>query len=151
MGGSAGNIDLANAPRLEPGDIPLPPEGADGEAAALAASPKPRTVAALDFLDPASVTKTFTLEFPFRYEGREVREIVVRRLSVAEIGAILGGDGEVDLYDFYAAMTDLPKEVLRALRDEDVVFEGCSPFLLCIARKLFFAPTQETGGDTPSR
>lgn len=139
------NVDLSSAPMLEPGDVPLPPESPDE----VRAKERAR-VAELQFLDPASISKTFPLDFPFLHEGREVREIVVRRLAVAEIGAMFQAPDTPELYDFYAAMTGLPKEVLRALRDEDVIFEGCAPFLPRIARKLFFAQTPETGGATPS-
>lgn len=141
-----GGIDLTNAPLLEPGDVPLPPESPEEVRAREEAK-----VVELDFLDPAAISKTFPLEFPFRHEGREVREIVVRRLSVAEIGAVFRATDAPELYDFYAAMTGLPKQVLKALRDEDVIFEGCSPFLPRIARKLFFNRTPNDGGGTPSQ
>lgn len=141
-----GGVDLSNAPMLEPGDVPLPPESPDEVRAKQSAR-----IAELQFLDPASVSKTFTLEFPFVYEGKEVREITVRRLAVAEIGAIFTNVDDADLYDFYAAMTGLPKEVLKALRDEDVIFEGCAPFLPRIAARQFFGRPREAGGDTPSQ
>ena len=139
-----GGIDLSNAPLLEPGDVPLPPESPDELRVKAQA-----VVAELEFLDPSSISKSFPLEFPFKHEGAEVREIVVRRLSVAEIGAIFRTMGEPELYDFYAAMAGLPKQVLKAIRDEAVIFEGCSPFLPRIAKKLFFGQSQDTGGDTP--
>lgn len=139
-------VDLSKAPLLEPGDVPLPPEGADGEAVSI---PKPPLVAALDFLDPAALSKTVPLDFPFRWEGREVREIVVRRLAVAEIGAVVAKIGDTpDLFAFYAAMTGFPPEVLRGLRDEAVI-EACTPFLPQLARALFFSPTPDAGGDSP--
>lgn len=66
---------------------PLLPEGASGEDAAPIAQPvrtRPE-VAVLRFLDPGAHASRVVLEFPFELDGREVREVVVRRLNVAQV------------------------------------------------------------------
>ncbi|WP_319775484.1 phage tail assembly protein [Breoghania sp.] len=107
-------------------EIALPPEelteDLDNSAENSAPSPAPREVASLEFLsDPATRETTVDLDHPFRYEGREVRKIRIRKLTVAEVGRAADrntGDG-FDLYEVYAAMTGFPASVLRGLMDDD--------------------------------
>lgn len=107
---------------------PPPPIGAPGEEApepkseVAPASAAPAERAVLQFLDPAALTVDVPLDFPFRYDGRDVRSIILRRLCVAEVGALMakfGEDGRFDVFDFFAAMSDLPAAVLRGLIDSD--------------------------------
>ena len=124
----------------------LPPEGLPGEPkaepAAVAVERPKAEVAKLRFLDPSAVMKTVPLKYPFAYEGEdgaeiEVREITVRRLSVAEVAEIFRaarGRDDIDLFPFYAAMTGLTPQVLRAIPDDEGVIETCVPFLPQAAR-----------------
>ena len=139
----------------------LPPEGAPGEApppAALApaAAPAPRPAAAvLDFLDPAAIRTDIPLEYGFRHEGREVRSITIRRLTTAEVGAVIEAVPEgapYDLYDFVAVMAGLPAPVLRGLIDDDgaEVLARARPFLPRAVAAIFYSPTSGSGGRLPS-
>ncbi len=143
-----GDLDLSNAPMLQPGDVPLPPEGADGEANASAKPVRRRKpYAKLDFLDPAQVSASIALAFPFRLDGVEIRTLTARMLSVGEmrdvgVGMEETGDDDVDVV--YAAMVGLPVEVLRGLMDEDLdrVVTACAPFL---PRAMQASPTGDSG------
>ena len=122
--------------------IPLPPQelideldnsglvdgGSEGTSKAAQASSKP--VAVLDYVDGEPET-TVALVFPFRLDGREVRQVQVRPLTVQETGAIVQAKSDADTFEYYAAMTGLPAPVIRALRgqDGDAVTEACYPFL----------------------
>ncbi|WP_288581442.1 hypothetical protein [uncultured Methylobacterium sp.] len=141
----------------------LPPEGASGEVPAPAAPPTPAArlpaprpeAAALDFLDPAAVRTDIPLEYGFRHEGREIRSIAVRRLTTAEVGAVIEAIPEganYDLYDFIAAMAGLPAPVLRGLIDDDgmAVLEGARPFLPRAVAAIFSSPTSGSGAPSPS-
>ena len=121
-------------------EIPLPPEdltdrldnaekGAPQTARSAAgntpAEPAPGAIketADLDFLSEETTRKAVVkLDHPFRLDGKEIREIAIRKLTVAEIGTVSGQlqDGEGDSYDIYAVMTGLPAPVLRGLIDDD--------------------------------
>lgn len=130
----------------------LPPEGETGEPKAKVRPPA--ETARLKFLDPSAVSKEVALRYPFEWGGREVRTVAVRRLTVAEFGAIVGERDVADLtlYDFYAAMTGLPADVLRGLIDEDgdEVSGACGPFLHPIIRAAFSVQIPESGGATQS-
>lgn len=157
---------LASLPDAE---LPtLPPADAPGEDLAPADVSPVRSrpqVAVLRFLDPASLERRITLRFPFEWEGREVRAIVVRRLVVAEVGEIMGAydeDEPVDLYDFLAAMTGLPAPVLRGMQADDgeeVLTAGRPLLPRYIDAILFLRPmapetagtSSGTGGASPSR
>ncbi len=139
-----------------------PPPGLPGEpvpAAETTPGKKPDRpkMAVLRFLQPEAVTKTYQVKFPFAFPGDdgaeiEVTEITVRRLSVAEVGAIIAGKSaeNFDLFDFYAAMTDLPAEVLRAMPADEEVVEVCRPFLPLPVRELLQALNLPFGGASPS-
>lgn len=139
---------------------PVPPEGARGEAPAVAAAPiaapAPRPEAArLDFLDPAAMTADVAFVYPFRLDGREVRGCTIRRLTTAEVGAVIEAipEGEAyDLYAFVSAMTDLPAPVLRGLIDDDgaEVLERARPFLPRAVAAIFYSPISESGAGSPS-
>lgn len=142
-------------------EIPAPPpEGAPGEALGQASSavipaPKPFEVAVLRFLDPAAISATVTLEFPFEWEGREVRQITIRRLVTAEVGAVMAAipDGEdYDVHVFIAAMTGLPAPVLRGLIEDDgaEVIARARPLLPRKVVAALFSPITEPGEATPS-
>lgn len=138
---------LVEYPDTEPADVPPPPPpGLPGEPAAIPAgssraAPRPAPeAAALRFLDAEARSASIPLEHPFLWQEREVRAIDVRRLTVAEVGAVVesaGGMGEVDLYDFYAAMTGLPAPVLRGLDDDDGAsfVAAARPFLPRLVRE----------------
>ena len=134
----------------------LPGEPADASAATPAAKPDPVKIAVLRFLDPASVSKTVAVKFPFAYRGEggeeiEVSAVPVRRLSVAEVGAIITGKtaDTLDLFEFYAAMTGLPTEVLRAMPSDEEVVDECRPFLPPPVRDLLEALSLPFGGASP--
>lgn len=133
------------APPADPLDgIPLPPKEMwaelAGEDAAPAtgdasAAPKPaREVAELEFVGDSPPLTTITLRYPFRWQGDVVREIVVRRLTVAQLGAFwesLPETGTFDRTDVYGLMCGLPAAVIRALPDADGtrVTAACFDFL----------------------
>lgn len=100
---------------------PVPPVGLEGEPAGAGFSPP--EIAALKFLDPSAVTATVPLDFPFEFEGREIRIIHLRRLSMAEVGDISDRLATarlaMDLYEFYGPMAGLPAAVIRGLIDDD--------------------------------
>lgn len=65
-------------------------------------------------------SKTVPLEFPFEHDGRTVSEIVVRRLTTAEMGEVVARHGaDFDQWDIFAVMTGLPATVLRGLEAGD--------------------------------
>ncbi len=141
---------------------PLPPEGARGEAPAAAVAPAAApapiarpAVARLDFLDPAAITAEVAFAYPFRLDDREVRGCTIRRLTTAEVGAVIEDipEGEAyDLYAFVAAMTDLPAPVLRGLIDDDgaEVLAKARPFLPRAVAAIFYSPTSGSGEASPS-
>lgn len=111
-------------------EIPLPPEemwkDLDNSTAPVApdASAAPETkrqpmpAARLKFLRDTQVE--VPLEFPFEWEGQIVEKIVIRRLTVGEVGDLVDSlPGTFDNYDVYAAMCGLPGEVLRGMIDQD--------------------------------
>lgn|GEM_PF-2253713 len=126
---------IGEYPLADPADLPpLPPQGADGEPAAVADIRSAPEIAVLEFLNPETVRAEVPLQHPFRLEGQEVRVITVRRLAMAEIGRVadrLVELGHFDRYEFYAAMTGLPAAVIRALPDDDgeALLEKLTPFL----------------------
>ena len=136
-----------------------PPPGLPGEPAEAApVAPKKPAVemAVLRFLNPEALSKTVALKYPFAFDGedgeREVHEVIVRRLAVAEVGAIVLGKSfdALDLYDFYAAMTGLPAPVLRAMPDDEGVIDACLPFLPQPVKELLAALDLGNGAASPS-
>lgn len=111
-------------PDVKPGEAPSPPasDPDGGEAARDPAPAKRREVeiAVLDFLDPAGVRGVVALKHPFRYDGREIREIHLRRLSVFEAGLLADAVREADHFVLIGAMAGLPAAVLRGLMWEDL-------------------------------
>jgi hypothetical protein len=106
--------------------IPLPPpeivEQMMGPSATTAPSPSapPMSAAQLKFTGEKKWTVVVPLEFPFEHEGRLVEVVTVRRLTVAEMGALANARGDqVTLWDAYAAMTGLPEAVLRGMEAGD--------------------------------
>lgn len=145
-------------PVADLGDLPIPPMPPEAPAgtAPAPAVPAPAAdlaeAAVLTFLDPAAVRATVPLQFPFKLPDRVVRTIEVRRLNGAEVGRIANERGEaVELYDFYAAMSGLPKAVLRGLIDDDLeaFLEKARPFLCRFARDVFLSPIGESGAASP--
>ena len=116
-------------------NIPLPPEGPAEDAPASAkAAPEPDDVAVLNFLDP--VESIVSLDYPFSWNGVEIREVTVKMPSFADVIRVYESskkddDGRVALIEFYAAMTGLPASVLRAMPfdDSEKVTAACIPFL----------------------
>lgn len=117
--------------------IPMPPEGAEGEAPARVAEPAAAAeVAVIEFLDPAARATEIPLDFPFVWDGREIVSVTARRLTFADVMRVSetapkDEDGAIALVHFYAEMTRLPAAVIRALDSDDGmrVQEGCFPFL----------------------
>lgn len=118
---------------LTPADWPVPTDPAMIEAldnqapratapAAAAAGPamaRPEA-ARLRFVGSRPVETTVPLDFPFEHDGRLVEAITIRRLTVAEVPAVLDAmDGVLDRYVAYAAMCGLPAAVLRGLDFDD--------------------------------
>ena len=145
---------------------PLPPEGAPGEDAAPAparADRPPPKVAVLRFLDPAARERRIPLKHPFVWDEEEVREIVVRRLNVAQVGLVMesyADDDPINVYDFLAAMTGVPAPVHRGMDPEDgeEVMTAARPLLPRYLDAILFrspmaatkAAGSGTGGATPS-
>lgn len=143
-------------------EIPLPPPEKwgeldnEGEAEAAAPAQKPteqaREIAKLDFVD-GKPCRRVPLTYPFNYEGRGlVAEIIVRRLTVGEVGDLLDTrpKGMPDNFDIYGLMTGFPAAVLRGLVDVDgeEVAEACFDFLPRLFRPATAEPssTRENGG-----
>lgn len=95
--------------------------GPVGEAApAPAAAPvAPPPVAALDFVGDRG--KTIPLDHPFRWDGRLIEMIEVRRLRMQHLSDLVAAGRHDDLYEVYAEMTGLPAAVLRGLDPDDGV------------------------------
>lgn len=130
---------------VKEGEIPLPPrEMWDALAHDAPAEPDTRvavaptqvgpTVAALEFIGDKKPARICVLDYPFRWNGIEVSEIVVRRLTTPQVAAFmerLPEDRSYDRYDLYGLMCGLPAEVLRALPEPDgpEVVGACFDFL----------------------
>ena len=112
-------------------EIPLPPEALwaeldNSDQAKVADTPSPKPAApaddriVLEFL-AGDISKVVPLSYPFRFEGKEVREITVRRLSLGDVQALLRKHTGQSwtLVDIYAEMTGFPAPVLRGMMDED--------------------------------
>lgn len=132
-------------------DIPLPPEALWKELDnSDQVAPKQPTAAppvettddriVLQFL-AGDTSKTVPLAYPFLFEGSEVREITVRRLSLGDVQTLLRkyAGKSYTLIDIYAEMSGLPAPVLRALIDEDgtAVTEAAYDFLPLRLRQAF--------------
>jgi hypothetical protein len=119
--------------------VPLPPEGAEGERSeandrALSA-PAQAEVAILEFENPAGMIDEVPLSHPFRWKGEWLRKISVRRLTFAEALRVneeaQRAGREVKSMDLFAAMTGLSAPVIRGMEatDADRVTKACLPFL----------------------
>jgi hypothetical protein len=116
---------IPGAPELQP--VTPPPGspdharkgGAAVEPVANKAAPveAPPLVAVLDFV--ADRAKHIPLDFPFRFEGRLIEAIDVKRLPMAAVNNLVSSDRYLDLYEIYAEMTGLPASVLRGLDGDD--------------------------------
>ncbi len=111
-------------------EIPLPPRDMWGDSApatveadaGLPARPPEeiQDVAELEFVD-GSHQKSVPLKYPFRLNGREVKVVTVRRLTLGQVDAFIrrAAAASFSTFDIYAEMTGLPAPVLRGLIDED--------------------------------
>jgi hypothetical protein len=105
--------------------IPLPPEGAEGEKATQEAkAPVPAEVAVIEFLNPRGMEKRVEFVHPFRWTGVCWAGVTVRRLIFAQVlhvqeSAPKDADGGIDLLEYYAVMTGLPAAVIRAMEAGD--------------------------------
>jgi hypothetical protein len=95
-----------------------------------------------------STSTTVPLEFAFDHpEFGHIASVIVRRLTVAQVGDILDRRSRTsapDLYDIYAEMTQLPAPVLRGLEagDGGRVVEVCWDFLPPVFRPVETATGQ---------
>ncbi|GLR51283.1 hypothetical protein KYK30_20620 [Shinella yambaruensis] len=133
-------------------EIPLPPPEMWGELendpAAAPAAPVPakgvREIAVLEFVD-GKPCRRIPLEYPFKDAERgQVTEIVVRRLTVGEVGDLLDHrPSSPDNFDIYALMTGFPAPVLRGLIDVDgeAVADACYDFFPRVFRPAKGAPS----------
>ncbi|MCY1705254.1 hypothetical protein [Pannonibacter sp. SL95] len=116
-----------------------------GAPAAPAAALPAREVEKLAF--SRSTATTVPLEFAFDHpELGHIASVIVRRLTVGQVGDILDRRSRTsapDLYDIYAEMTQLPAPVLRGLEagDGGRVVEVCWDFLPPV-----FRPTSTATG-----
>lgn len=118
--------------------IPVPPEGAPGDTALSADAPRTLAdeTAQIEFINTSDQPVTIPFTHPFRFEDREVRSVTARHMTLAEVIKVFEAaphdpDGGVALVHFYAAMTDLPVTVIRALaaNDHEALHAACYPFL----------------------
>jgi len=120
--------------------VPLPPQGAEGEADAQASGRSgperaKEDVAILEFENPAAMIEEVSLSHPFRWKGEWLRKVSVRRLTFAEALRVNDeaqkADREVKSIDLFAAMTGLSAPVIRGMEatDADRVTKACLPFL----------------------
>ncbi len=108
-------------------EIPLPPpemwaelnNNATPAAELVAPAPRKRLPAQqLQFV--VSPTVEIPLQYSFVLDGRTVDAIIVRRLTVAEVGDVVDQlPDDFDNFDIFAHMTGLPAPVLRGLVDVD--------------------------------
>ena len=139
---------------LDAKDIPLPPQEIRDQMVTIddGGEIKPDTrgamddradIEALDFVEPSQFSTTVSLKHPFKRDGKTVRKVLIRRLKTGEVARLvnLAVEGAFSNYDAYAAMTGLPKPVVRGLIDEDgdAVTDACFDFL----------PPVLKGGETP--
>lgn len=120
--------------------IPVPPEGAEGEAQAEQAArakldaERPQ-IALLEFEEPEKMVTEQPLSHPFRWNGDWLRKVKIRRLTFAEamrVAEAARNEGrDLSNYDLFAAMTGLPEPVIRGMEagDGDRVTKACLPFL----------------------
>lgn len=101
--------------------FPLPPPELVDEMLRQEGTDRPNTEPVAAVLQFRGVReKAVPLEFDFDYEGHHVTEIVVRRLSTAELGAVVDRLGSsFTQWDLFEAMTGFPAAVLRALDSVD--------------------------------
>lgn len=133
---SADPADVATEEIFVPDTLP-PGEGGAAPVGQATARPalKPREVEALDFEIEGEVMlhRVVPLKHPFRRDGKIVREIFIRRLTVAEVGDLIDARPTdlPDMFDIYAMMAGHPAPVLRGLVDIDgeAVAEVCYDFL----------------------
>lgn len=165
------NVPQANGEAPAVSEIPMPPQelwaeldnsaqsagsakpltgastgASTGAPAAPAAALPAREVEKLAF--SRSTATTVPLEFAFDHpELGHIASIIVRRLTVAQVGDILDRRSRTsapDLYDIYAEMTQLPAPVLRGLEagDGGRVVEVCWDFLPPVFRPVETATGQ---------
>lgn len=121
-------------PQLE--EIELPPQDKwaelmAGTAAEKVANVNAVTVPAVPVVEPdkpevavlefVANKKVIPLAWPFLWEGKEVSEITIRRLTLGEVQEIVSKPAgqKLLMYDLYAIMSGLPAKVLRGLDDDD--------------------------------
>ncbi|MGF3028026.1 hypothetical protein ACQVP2_35200 [Methylobacterium aquaticum] len=124
--------------------LPLPPaelvDDLDNATPAAAASRPAAEVATLDFVGDAPPERTFTLTYPFRWNGVRYDAITVRALRTGSLGDVYAeaarAGRRVELMDLYGAMCGLPAAVLRALPavDGDPIIDQAWDFLPPSAR-----------------
>lgn len=124
-------LSPADPLRVKDGEIPLPPpemwadlDNSGVGAAEDRAEPKkaPPASVVLEFIGEKKPFVEVPLTYPFRWDGRDVTTIVVRRLTVQQIGEFwdaLPEDGSFDRSDAYGLMCGLPGAVIRSLPDPD--------------------------------
>jgi hypothetical protein len=119
--------------------IPVPPEGAEGEPAAEQDARATRDaerpqIALLEFEEPEKMLAEQSLKHPFRWNGEWLRKVKIRRLTFAEamrVSETARNEGrELTNIDLFAAMTGLPAAVIRGMEagDGDRVTNACLPF-----------------------
>jgi hypothetical protein len=117
--------DTSDLPPLDTGaeqdKFPLPPADVVDQMLRQEVPAAPTTGTATAVLQFRGIReKSVPLEFDFDYEGRHVTEIVVRRLSTAELGAVVDRLGaSFTQWDLFEVMTGFPAAVLRALDSVD--------------------------------
>ena len=126
-------------------EAPPAPEVDAAQPAAAAPSRPPVEIAVLEFLSADGVRASVPLTHPFRWDGREGRELLLQRLSLLRVGQIWADVERRDDYELYAAMCGLPAPVLRGMMREDreALAAAADPLLDLEAGK---APS----GDTPA-
>ncbi|ACE99252.1 hypothetical protein Rpal_0693 [Rhodopseudomonas palustris TIE-1] len=85
----------------------------------------PPLVAALGFRGERS--KSVTLAHPFTFEGCEISEVTVRRLTMMQVDNLVTARRHDDLYEVFSEMTGLPASVLRGMDCDDgdrIIAEG---------------------------
>jgi hypothetical protein len=135
-------------------DLPAPPPADHGEApekATTAPARKIGEVAVLDFIG-GDASVEIALAFPFRFDGREVRTVTVRRPSIMEIARVAPDFAMTDDFELYAVLAGLPAPVLRGMMREDreAVARAADDFLSREAGPDGSAPTLASGAASPS-
>jgi hypothetical protein len=106
----------ADRPTLPPADAPPPA----GETTAAPAD-KPLPFERLSFVAGKSVEEVVPLDFPFKWQGRTVASVTVRRLAAFEVAQVAESEefASAGMWAIYGTQSGLPAGVIRGMMEDD--------------------------------